>query len=107
MDGSVAFLRRRRPRRGMGRHQEGRVCELAPSSPLHKATILPTTHTLAPQTPWAQNLIFLSSGQPLKEEPWKDWTGRAGQSGGSQRLGKAQGVLVDREGDRYEVCGVL
>lgn len=38
VDGSIAFLRRHRPRRRTGRPRRGRVCELAPAGPVQPST---------------------------------------------------------------------
>lgn len=70
----------------------------AQSSPLHKATVLPTAHTLTPQ-----RLDLELDFSLLPPVPEGGACGREDRPiWGSQRLQKAQGVLVSRGGGRSE-----
>lgn len=100
VDGSVTFLRRHRPERGMGRHGERQPVSRrppAPSSPLHKAAVLPGGPHPHPTEPQAQSLIFLFSCQPCRRS--LEGMGPGGRGPGAQtREGRGgRGAVGERE----------
>lgn len=96
VDGSVAFLKGRRPRTGKGglpREAESELALLAKLSPLHKASLLTGHPHPHPTQASAQGFIFPSSRKGLEGMGQE-----MGQSKGLQKIEKAQGLLGWGEG---------